>query len=64
MIFETDSLIDDKQSPLRKLVDQLLKGADRLEIAVIDGRNGATVFSGSFPLAASRPALAALLKGL
>lgn len=64
MTFETNNLIDNKHSPMRKLVDQLLKGADRIEIAVIDGKNHATLFSGTFPLAGSKPPLAAMLKGL
>lgn len=58
--------IDNKHSPIRKLVDQLIKGADRMEIAVIEieGKNHTTIFSATFPLAGSRVVLAKMLKGL
>lgn len=64
MTFETNNLIDNKQGPVWKLVDQLLKGADRMETVVIDGKNHATILTVTFPLAGSKPTLAALLKGL
>ena len=61
-VFHASNPTHDKQGRVRKLLDQL-RGAERLEIAVIDGRDPAIVLSITFPLAGSKPALEALLKG-
>lgn len=63
-VFEATNLTRYKQGQVRKVLDQVLQGAESLEVAIIDGNNRAIVLSASFPLAGSKPAIEALLKGI
>jgi len=63
-VFHAENLTRNRQGQVRKVLDQLLQGAESLEVAIMDGRNPAIVLSASFPLTGSKPALEALLRGL
>ena len=63
-VFEASNLTRDKQGQVRKVLDQVLQGAESLEVAVIDGKDHAIVLSATFPLTGSKPAIEALLKGI
>ena len=63
-VFEASNLTRDKQGQVRKVLDQVLQGAEDLEVAVIDGKDHAIVLSATFPLPDSKPAIEALLKGI
>jgi len=63
-VFHANNLTRDKQGQVRKVLDQVLQGAESLEVAVIDGKDHAIVLSATFPLAGSKPAIEALLKGI
>ena len=63
-VFEATNLTRDKQGQVRKVLDQVLQGAESLEVAVIDGNDHAIVLSATFPLTGSKAAIEALLKGI
>jgi hypothetical protein len=63
-VFIANNLTRNKQGKVRKVLDQVLQGAESLEVAVIDGKDHAIVLSATFPLAGSKPAIEALLKGI
>jgi hypothetical protein len=63
-VFSANNPTRDKQGQVRKVLDQVLQGAESLEVAIIDGRNHAIVLSATFPLTGSRSAIEALLKGI
>ena len=63
-VFEANNLTRNKQGQVRKVLDQVLQGAESLEVAVIDGNNHAIVLSATFPLTGSKGAIEALLKGI
>jgi hypothetical protein len=54
----------DKQGQVRKVLDQVLQGAENLEVAIIDGKDHSIVLSATFPLTGSKPIIEALLKGI
>ena len=62
-VFAANSLTRNKQSEVRKVLEQV-RGAESLEVAITDGHNHALVLSATFPLAGSKPAIEALLKGI
>lgn len=63
-VFAANSYTRNKQSEVRKVLDEVLQGAESLEVAVIDGNDHAIVLSATFPLTGSKPAIEALLKGI
>jgi len=63
-VFEASNLTRNKQGQVRKVLDQVLQGAESLEVAVIDGKDHTIVLSATFPLTGSKPAIEALLKGI
>jgi hypothetical protein len=63
-VFSASHHIRNKQGQVRKVITQVLQGADSIEVAVIDGRNRAIVLSASFPLKGSQPVFEALLRGI
>ncbi|HSA89886.1 MAG TPA: hypothetical protein VLF42_08325 [Burkholderiales bacterium] len=63
-VFHAEHLARDKQGQVRKVLDQVLQGAESLEVAITDGRNRAIVLSATFPLTGSKPVVEALLKGI
>jgi len=63
-VFHAENLARNKQGQVRKVLDQVLQGAESLEVAMIDGKNRAIVLSATFPLAGSKPVVEALLKGI
>lgn len=63
-VFEASNLTRDKEGQVRKVLDQVLQGAESLEVAIIDGNDHTIVLSAVFPLAGSKPAIEALLKGI
>jgi hypothetical protein len=63
-VFAANSFTRNKQSEVRKVLEQVLQGAESLEVAIVDGNNHATVLSATFPLAGSKPAIEALLRGI
>ena len=63
-VFEASNLTRDKQGQVRMVLDQVLQGAESLEVAIIDGNDHAIILSATFPLTGSKPAIAALLKGI
>ena len=63
-VFAANNLTRNKQGQVRKVLDQVLQGAESLEVAVIDGNNHAIVLSATFPLTGSKGAIEALLKGI
>ena len=63
-VFEANNLTRDKQGQVRKVLDQVLQGAEGLEVAVIDGNDHEVVLSATFPLTGSKPAIEALLTGI
>ena len=63
-VFHSNNLTRNKQGQVRKVLDQLLQGAESLEIAIIDGHDDTIILSATFPLAGSKPAIEALLKDL
>ena len=63
-VFAANTYTRNKQSEVRKVLEQVLQGAESLEVAIIDGNNHAIVLSATFPLAGSKPAIEALLKGI
>jgi hypothetical protein len=46
------------------VLDQVLQGAESLEVAIIDGKDHTIVLSATFPLAGSKSAIESLLKGI
>lgn len=62
--FQTASMTRDRESDVRRLLDQLREGARSIEISVTDGRNPAIVLSASFPLSSSEAVFEALLEGI
>ena len=63
-VFYASNLTRDKEGQVRKVLDQVLQGAEGLEVAVIDGNDHEIVLSATFPLTGSKPAIEALLKGI
>jgi hypothetical protein len=63
-VFAANNLTRNKQGQVRKVLDQVLQGAESLEVAVIDGKDHAIVLSATFPLTGSKPAIEALLNGI
>jgi len=63
-VFIATNLTRNKQGQVRKVLDEVLQGAESLEVAVIYGKNHAIVLSDTFPLTGSKPAIEALLKGI
>jgi hypothetical protein len=63
-VFHTNNLTRNKQGKVRKVLDEVLQGAESLEVDVIDGKDHAIVLSATFPLTGSKPAIEALLKGI
>jgi len=63
-VFAAYNLTRNKRGQGRKVLDQVLQGAESLEVAVIDGKDHAIVLSATFPLTGSTPAIEALLKGI
>ncbi len=63
-VFAANNLTRNKQGQVRKVLDQVIQGAERLEVAVIDGKDHAIVLSATFPLSGSKAAIEALLKGI
>jgi hypothetical protein len=63
-VFSASNPTRDKQGQVRKVLDEVLEGAQSIEVAIIDGKNHAIVLSATFPLAGSKPAIEALLKGI
>ena len=63
-VFIAHSLTRNKQGQVRRVLDQVLQGAESLEVAVIDGNDHAIVLSATFPLTGSKPAIEALLNGI
>lgn len=63
-VFIANNLTRNKQGQVRNILDQVLQGAESLEVAIIDGNNHGIVLSATFPLAGSKPAIEALLKGI
>ncbi len=63
-VFHANNLTRNKQGQVRKVLDQVLQGAESLEVAVIDGKDHTIVISTTFPLTGSKPAIAALLQGI
>ena len=61
-VFAANSLTRNKQSEVRKVLEQVLQDAESLEVAIIDGNNQAIILSATFPLAGSKPAIETLLK--
>ncbi|MBI4912196.1 MAG: hypothetical protein HY823_05625 [Acidobacteria bacterium] len=63
-VFASNQRTRQKTGPVRQVLNQVLEGAETLEVAIVDGRNPSTVLKARFPLAGSGPALRSLLKGL
>ncbi len=63
-VFSASHHTRNKQGQVRKVITQVLQGADSIEVAVIDGRNRAIVLSATFPLTGAQPIFEALLKGI
>ena len=63
-VFHANNLTRNKQGQVRKVLDQVLQGAESLEVAVIDGKDHAMVLSATFPVTGSKPAIEALLNGI
>jgi len=63
-VFAANNLTRNKQGQVRKVLDQVLQGAESLEVAVIDGKDHAIVLSATFPLMGSKGAIEALLNGI
>jgi len=63
-VFGASNLTRDKRGQVRKVLDQVLQGAESLEVAIIDGKDHAIVLSAAFPLTDSKSAVEALLKGI
>jgi hypothetical protein len=63
-VFIANNLTRNKQGQVRKVLDEVLQGAESLEVAIIDGKDHAIVLSATFPLTGSKPAIEALLKGI
>jgi len=63
-VFATSNLTRNKQGRVRKVLDQVLHGAESLEVAVIDGKDHTIVLSATFPLTGSKTAIEELLKGI
>lgn len=63
-VFAANNLTRNKQGQVRQVLDQVLQGAESLEVAVIDGKDHTIVLSATFPLTGSKPAIEALLKGI
>jgi hypothetical protein len=63
-VFSATNLTRNKQGQVRKVLEQVLQGAESLEVTIIDGKDHTIVLSATFPLAGSKPAIEALLKGI
>lgn len=63
-VFSASHHTRNKHGQVRKVITQVLQGAESLEISIIDGRNHAIVLSATFPLKGSRPVFDALLRGI
>jgi hypothetical protein len=63
-VFAANNLTRNKQGQVQKVLDQVLQGAESLEVAIIDGKDHAIVLSATFPLTGSRSAIEALLNGI
>jgi hypothetical protein len=63
-VFNASNPTYDKQSQVRKILDQVLQSAESLEVAIINGKDHLIVLSATFPLTGSKPVIEAFLKGL
>lgn len=63
-VFGTSSRTSNKEGTVRKIIDQVLQGAESLEVAIIDSKNRSIILSAPFPLLGSKPAIESLLKGI
>lgn len=49
---------------MRKVINQIIGGAETIEVAVTDGKNPSKVASVIFPVASGRESFKSLLKGI
>ena len=63
-VFHAENLTRNKQGQVRRVLGQLLRGAESIEVAMIDGKDHTIVLSATFPLTGSKPVIDALLEGI
>jgi len=63
-VFETGTPTKNKNGYMRKIVDEILAGAESIEVAVVDGKDHSKVIVGSFPLTNGRQGFQGLLQGI
>lgn len=63
-VFSANSKTRDRSGQIRKVLDQVIQGAESIEVAIIDGKNRSTILKTTFPLIGGKASFEAILKGL